>query len=312
MARRGRAKAGAGPSSSSGSSRELGAERSRTTRSSGPGSSRTCAAGSSPGSAARLLPHGDGVRRQRGAARRPCADGRPLERGRATGRAGSSPSRSRERDSSSCRRARGASTTGSTTTPTTIALRETASASPAVEAPLARADRVLATVLFTDIVGSTERASRARRPCAGVELLDRHHAVVRRRLTQFRGEEIDTAGDGFFASFDGPGRAIECARTIWSTTCAPSVSSSASASTPASASGTTASSTGIAVPVGARVADAAAARRGARLEHREGSRRRLRASSSTIAASHELKGVPGEWRLYAVARLRRATREAVT
>jgi class 3 adenylate cyclase len=74
-------------------------------------------------------------------------------------------------------------------------------------------DTVLATVLFTDIVGSTERAvelgDRAWR-----ELLERHHAVVRRELIRFRGEERDTAGDGFFATFDGPARAIRCAQAL--------------------------------------------------------------------------------------------------
>jgi class 3 adenylate cyclase/alpha-beta hydrolase superfamily lysophospholipase len=74
-------------------------------------------------------------------------------------------------------------------------------------------DRVLATVLFTDIVGSTRRASELGNS-AWRALLERHHALVRRRLGQFNGEEIDTAGDGFFAAFDGPRRAIECARAL--------------------------------------------------------------------------------------------------
>jgi class 3 adenylate cyclase len=74
-------------------------------------------------------------------------------------------------------------------------------------------DRVLVTLLFTDIVGSTERAIRLgdrewRR------LLDEHHARVRTNLARFRGREIDTAGDGFFATFDGPARAIRCAHAI--------------------------------------------------------------------------------------------------
>ena len=67
--------------------------------------------------------------------------------------------------------------------------------------------------MFTDIVGSTVRAAlmgdRAWR-----DLLGRHHAVVRRQVVRFRGREIDTAGDGFFASFDGPARAIRCAHAI--------------------------------------------------------------------------------------------------
>ena len=74
-------------------------------------------------------------------------------------------------------------------------------------------DRVLATVLFTDIVGSTEKAaSMGDRAWRG--LLERHHAAVRALLDRFRGTEVDTAGDGFFATFDGPARAIRCARAI--------------------------------------------------------------------------------------------------
>jgi len=74
-------------------------------------------------------------------------------------------------------------------------------------------DRVLATLLFTDIVGSTSRILRLG-DRAWAELLSRHHAIVRRRLAEFGGEELDAAGDGFFAAFDAPGRAIECACAI--------------------------------------------------------------------------------------------------
>jgi class 3 adenylate cyclase/pimeloyl-ACP methyl ester carboxylesterase len=74
-------------------------------------------------------------------------------------------------------------------------------------------ERVLATVLFTDIVGSTERAA-AVGDAAWRELISRHHSLVRRELARFRGRELDTAGDGFLASFDGPARAIRCARAI--------------------------------------------------------------------------------------------------
>jgi pimeloyl-ACP methyl ester carboxylesterase len=74
-------------------------------------------------------------------------------------------------------------------------------------------DRVLATVLFTDIVGSTAKAvevgDRAWR-----ELLERHHVLIRRELMRFRGTELDVAGDGFFARFDGPARAVRCACAI--------------------------------------------------------------------------------------------------
>ena len=69
--------------------------------------------------------------------------------------------------------------------------------------------RVLATVLFTDIVGSTDRAAELG-DRGWRELLERHHAIARRRLAEFRGDELDTAGDGFLAAFDGPGRVREC------------------------------------------------------------------------------------------------------
>jgi class 3 adenylate cyclase len=74
-------------------------------------------------------------------------------------------------------------------------------------------DRVLATVLFTDIVGSTDKAASLgdRR---WSDLLDCHHASVRRELVRFRGREIGTAGDGFLAAFDGPARAVRCACAI--------------------------------------------------------------------------------------------------
>jgi class 3 adenylate cyclase len=74
-------------------------------------------------------------------------------------------------------------------------------------------DRVLATILFTDIVGSTETA-RTLGDAAWSRLVEQHHAVVRRELEHHAGEEIDTAGDGFFAVFDGPARAIRCALRI--------------------------------------------------------------------------------------------------
>ncbi|HEU5064562.1 MAG TPA: adenylate/guanylate cyclase domain-containing protein [Gaiellaceae bacterium] len=74
-------------------------------------------------------------------------------------------------------------------------------------------DRVLATVLFTDIVGSTEKATELgdRR---WRELLDRHHSIVRQQLDRYHGREVDTAGDGFLATFDGPARAIRCASAV--------------------------------------------------------------------------------------------------
>jgi class 3 adenylate cyclase len=77
----------------------------------------------------------------------------------------------------------------------------------------AELERVLATVLFTDIVGSTEKLAELG-DADWRDLVERHHAQVRALLERFRGTEIDTAGDGFFASFDGPARAIRCAQAI--------------------------------------------------------------------------------------------------
>jgi class 3 adenylate cyclase len=77
----------------------------------------------------------------------------------------------------------------------------------------AELERVLATVLFTDIVGSTEKVAELG-DAGWRDLVERHHAAVRALLERFRGAEVDTAGDGFFASFDGPARAIRCAQAI--------------------------------------------------------------------------------------------------
>jgi class 3 adenylate cyclase/pimeloyl-ACP methyl ester carboxylesterase len=74
-------------------------------------------------------------------------------------------------------------------------------------------DRIMATLMFTDIVGSSELVSELG-DARWRELLNEHHAVTRRELLRFRGREIDTAGDGFFASFDGPARAVRCACAI--------------------------------------------------------------------------------------------------
>ena len=74
-------------------------------------------------------------------------------------------------------------------------------------------DRVLATVMFTDIVGSTAKAAELGDRGWG-DLVDRHHGIVRALLGRFRGTEVDTAGDGFFATFDGPARGVRCAQAI--------------------------------------------------------------------------------------------------
>jgi class 3 adenylate cyclase len=79
--------------------------------------------------------------------------------------------------------------------------------------PAPATDRVLTTILITDLVGSTATASELG-DAGWAELLERHHAAVRRELSRFAGEEIDTAGDGFLALFDGPARAIRCALAV--------------------------------------------------------------------------------------------------
>ena len=166
---------------------------------------------------------------------------------------------------------------------------------PVAEVP----DTVLSTVLFTDIVGSSavaaELGDRAWR-----ELLERHHALVRRELTRYRGDEKDTAGDGFFATFDGPARAIRCADAIVDGVRGLGLEVRAGVHTGECElhEGKVA---GLAVVIGARVAAEATGGEvlvsqtvkdlvaGAGLEFDD-------------RGEHELKGVPGTWRLYAVAR----------
>jgi class 3 adenylate cyclase len=158
-------------------------------------------------------------------------------------------------------------------------------------------DRVLATVLFTDIVGSTERATELgdRRWC---ELLDAHHAVVRRQLERFRGREIDTAGDGFLASFDGPARAIRCAGAAIESVRELGLDIRAGVHTgECELAGD--KRAGIAVHIGARVAGKA----GPGEVLVSGTVRDLVAGSGLEfedRGAAELKGVPGEWRLYSV------------
>ena len=158
-------------------------------------------------------------------------------------------------------------------------------------------DRVLATVLFTDIVGSTEQATELgdRR---WRELLDAHHAAVRRQLERFRGREIDTAGDGFLASFDGPARAIRCAEAAVESVRGIGLDIRAGVHTGECElhGGKLA---GIAVHIGARVAGQA----GPGEVLVSSTVRDLVAGSGLEFAdrgSASLKGVPGEWRLYAV------------
>jgi pimeloyl-ACP methyl ester carboxylesterase len=158
-------------------------------------------------------------------------------------------------------------------------------------------DRVLATVLFTDVVGSTERAAtlgdRDWR-----ELLARHHALVRSELGRWRGTELDTAGDGFLATFDGPARAIRCACAARDAVRDLGLEIRAGLHAgECEVFGSTVA--GIAVHIGARVAALAGAG-----EVLVSSTVRDLVAGSGISfderGEHELKGVPEKWRIYAV------------
>ena len=161
----------------------------------------------------------------------------------------------------------------------------------------AELDRVLATVLFTDIVGSTERAAALGDREWGV-LRDSHHARIRSNLGRFRGREVNTAGDGFLATFDGPIRAVRCATSAVAAVRDLGIEIRAGLHTgEVELDGTDVG--GIAVHIGARIASLAGPSEvlvsstvkdlvaGAALEFEE-------------RGEHELKGVPGTWRLYRV------------
>ena len=164
--------------------------------------------------------------------------------------------------------------------------------------PVREPNRVLATVLFTDIVGSTQKAielgDRAWR-----QVLERHNALIRRQLARFQGHELDTAGDGFFASFDGPARAIRCAVAITEAVEEVGLAVRAGLHT-GECELVDGKVGGIAVHIGARVAQQAGPGEvvvsstvkdivaGSGIDFRE-------------RGVAELKGVPGEWRLFSVA-----------
>jgi class 3 adenylate cyclase len=160
-------------------------------------------------------------------------------------------------------------------------------------------ERVLSTVLFTDIVGSTAKAAELG-DRGWRELLSEHHSLIRRELARSRGRELDTAGDGFFASFDGPARAIRCASRISEEVKQLGIDIRAGLHT-GECEVIEGKVGGIAVHIGARVASEAAAGEvlvsstvkdmvaGAGIEFRD-------------RGEVELKGVPGEWRLFAVER----------
>ena len=166
------------------------------------------------------------------------------------------------------------------------------------EAPAVVPDSVLVTILFTDIVDSTAHASRLG-DRGWKELLQRHHAAVRSELARYRGTELDVAGDGFFCRFDGPARAIACARAIVQSVAGLGLDIRAGIHT------------GECEVVGAKVAGLAV-NIGARIAATAGPRDVLVSSTvkDLVAGSgfrfddrgdRQLKGIPGSWRLYAVA-----------
>ena len=159
-------------------------------------------------------------------------------------------------------------------------------------------DRVLATVLFTDIVDSTRRAAEIG-DRDWHALLDAHDAVVRSQLARFRGREVNTSGDGFLAMFDGPQRAIRCAMSIRDAVRSLGIEVRAGLHTgECEVRGDDIG--GIAVHIGARVSALAGPNDvlvsstlrdlviGSGLEFED-------------RGAHELKGVPGEWHLFGVA-----------
>jgi class 3 adenylate cyclase len=159
-------------------------------------------------------------------------------------------------------------------------------------------ERALTTVLFTDIVGSTEKAAEIgdRR---WRDLLERHDAIVRRQLEIYRGSEVKTMGDGFLATFDGPARAIRCAAAIRDELAAIGIEVRVGIHTgEVELIGSDVG--GMAVNIGARIGDLADS--GELLV--SSTVRELVVGSGlefSDRGSHTLKGAPGEWRLFAVA-----------
>jgi pimeloyl-ACP methyl ester carboxylesterase len=162
--------------------------------------------------------------------------------------------------------------------------------------PTPESDRELSTLLFTDIAGSTELITRLGDQ-AWQELLERHHAMVREELARFRGREVDTAGDGFFATFDGPARAVRCALSVVGAAQQLGIKIRAGLHTgEIQVMGPKIS--GIALHIGARVA--AIAKPGEVLV--SSTVKDLVAGSNIRFAdhgTHVLKGVSGEWHLFA-------------
>jgi class 3 adenylate cyclase len=166
-----------------------------------------------------------------------------------------------------------------------------------VDAPV-DLDTVLSTILFTDIVGSTARQA-ALGDRAWKALIERHHAIVRGALTRWHGVEHDTAGDGFYATFDGPARAIRCGLEITERVRELGVEVRAGVHT-GECEIVDGKHAGITVSIGARVASLA----GASEVLVSQTVKDLVAGSGLAfddAGEHELKGVPDQWRLYRVA-----------
>jgi pimeloyl-ACP methyl ester carboxylesterase len=158
-------------------------------------------------------------------------------------------------------------------------------------------DRVLTTILFTDIVGSTALAAQLGDRRWG-ELLERHNALVRRQLERFRGLEIDTAGDGFIASFDGPARGIRCAAAIAESVSALGLSIRAGLHT-GEAELVDGKLAGIAVHIAARIAAPAKADE---VLVSSTVKDLVIGSRVTFAerGTYELRGIPRKWSLFAV------------
>ena len=158
-------------------------------------------------------------------------------------------------------------------------------------------DRALATVLFTDVVGSSEKAAELG-DRGWKELVEEHHRRVRGQLARYRGIEVDTAGDGFFATFDGPARAVRCATSIVESVAPIGLQVRAGVHT-GEVETIDGKVGGIAVVIGARVGAAA----GASEVLVSQTVKDLVAGSGLAfedAGEHELKGVPDRWRVYRV------------
>jgi class 3 adenylate cyclase len=156
-------------------------------------------------------------------------------------------------------------------------------------------DRHLASVLFTDIVGSTSHAAELG-DRSWASLLERHHAIVRALLTRYRGTEVDTAGDGFFATFDGPARAVRCAQQIVEAVAPTGLEVRAGVHT-GEVQMIDGKAGGVGVVIGARVGALA----GPSEIMVSQTVRDLVAGSGLVfedAGEHELKGVPDRWHLY--------------